>query len=123
MDGFENVTSDGGLKKKIVREGYGPTPKKGQKVQVIYEGYIADTGKLFDVCKDKDSKNSQGFEFNVGNSQVIKGWDMAVIGMKLKEESEFWIRSDYAYGKKGSPGGVVPPNSDLKFRVELRAIK
>ena len=32
------------------------------------------------------------------------------------------IRSDYGYGARGA-GGVIPPNADLTFDVELLAVK
>ena len=113
MEEYVNVTSDGGVKKKILKEGSGDTPKKGQTCVVLYKGTFKD-GKMFDESKD-------GFEFKVGIGQVIQGWDIGVLGMKLGEKSNFYIRSDYAYGKRGA-GGVIPPNTDLMFDVELKKI-
>lgn len=107
---YVNVTEDGGIKKKIVKEGTGECPKKGQKVKVHYVGTFT-SGKQFD-------KSGDPFEFNVGSQHVIKGWDIGVLGMKLNEKAEFWIRSDYAYGTRGA-GGTIPPNTDLCFTVEL----
>ena len=43
---------------------------------------------MFDESKD-------GFEFKVGIGQVIQGWDIGVLGMKLAEKSNFYNRSDY----------------------------
>ena len=82
-------------------------------VKVHYVGTFTN-GKLFD-------KSDDPFEFNVGVGQVIKGWDIGVLGMKVGEKSNFWIRSDYAYGKSGA-GGVIPPNTDLCFEVEFLGI-
>ena len=110
MEGFVDVTTDGGLKKKIVKEGNGAMPPKGKKVRVHYVGTFTN-GKLFD-------KSDDVFEFVVGVGQVIKGWDVGVMSMKVGEKAKFWIRSDYAYGKRGA-GGVIPPNCDLCFDVEL----
>ena len=110
MEGFVDVTSDGGLKKKIIKEGNGAMPPKGKKVRVHYVGTFTN-GKLFD-------KSDDVFEFVVGVGQVIKGWDVGVMSMKVGEKAKFWIRSDYAYGKRGA-GGVSPPNCDLCFDVEL----
>ena len=41
--------------------------------------------------------------------------------MSLGEEAILTITSDYGYGARGA-GGVIPPNADLVFRVELLAI-
>ena len=41
--------------------------------------------------------------------------------MSLGEKAELHITSDYGYGQVGA-GGVIPPNADLVFEVELLAI-
>ena len=38
--------------------------------------------------------------------------------MKKGEKASFYIKSDFAYGKRGA-GGVIPPDTDLLFDVEL----
>jgi FK506-binding protein 1 len=38
--------------------------------------------------------------------------------MSLGEKAMLHISSDYGYGARGA-GGVIPPNADLKFEVEL----
>lgn len=39
----------------------------------------------------------------------------------LGEKAMLRITSDYGYGPNGA-GGVIPPNADLNFEVELLAI-
>ncbi len=70
--------------------------KKGNKIKVDYEGKFED-GKVFDSSKHKD--HSHPLEFTVGEGQVIKGFDEAVIGMKKGEEKEFSIEPKGAYGE------------------------
>ena len=41
--------------------------------------------------------------------------------MKVGEKCEMYITSDYGYGPNGA-GGVIPPNADLIFEVELLEI-
>ena len=41
--------------------------------------------------------------------------------MSLGEKAKLKISSDYGYGSQGA-GGVIPPNADLVFEVELLAI-
>ena len=54
-------------------------------------------------------------------AQVIKGWDEGVMKMSLGEKATLNITSDFGYGARGA-GGVIPPNADLVFEVELLAI-
>ena len=41
--------------------------------------------------------------------------------MSLGETAMLHITSDYGYGKRGA-GGVIPPDADLDFKVELLQI-
>jgi len=49
------------------------------------------------------------------------GWDEGVAQMSLGEKANLNITSDFGYGPRGA-GGVIPPNADLNFEVELLAI-
>ena len=116
MEGFTELAgSNGNVLKKITREGTGGSPNSGANVTVEYKGYFKD-GIVFDQSKKK--KKSKPFVFKLGIGEVIKGWDVGVATMKKGECATFYIKSDYAYGKRGA-GGVIPPNTDLMFDVEL----
>ena len=116
MDGFTELSGSNGLVlKKVTRNGTGGSPRAGQQVTVEYKGYFKD-GKVFD-----QSYGRKPFVFQVGIGQVIKGWDLGVLSMKQGEKATFYIKSDYAYGKRGA-GGIIPPNTDLLFDVELLKI-
>ena len=113
MEGFTELSgAQGKVFKKITRQGNGGSPSSGTKVTCEYKGYFKD-GKVFD-----QSYGRKPFNFKVGVGQVIKGWDLGVLSMKKGEMATFYIKSDYAYGKRGA-GGVIPGNTDLMFDVEL----
>ncbi len=99
--------------KYINTYGTGLTPPNHSNVIVHYTGMFKD-GRVFDSSVSR----GQPFSFILGAGQVIRGWDMAVAGMKQGEKSRFVIPSEYAYGSNGA-GGVIPPNTDLVFDIEL----
>jgi len=113
-DGTIKVTDDGGVIKKILVKGTGwEKPKKGAEVTVHYVGTLED-GTPFDSSRERD----QPFVFKLGLGQVIKGWDTGVATMKKGEKAVFTIKSEYGYGKNGSPP-KIPANATLIFEVEL----
>mmetsp|Transcript_21874 Transcript_21874/g.23843 ORF Transcript_21874/g.23843 Transcript_21874/m.23843 type:complete len:171 (-) Transcript_21874:125-637(-) len=109
----EKLTVDGGITKKILREGKGGiTVPDDVIVKVHYIGRLAD-GTVF----DESYKRKKPFEFSIGKRNVILGWDVGVKSMKIGEVAILKCASDYAYGKNGI--GPIPPNSTLYFEVEL----
>jgi FKBP-type peptidyl-prolyl cis-trans isomerase len=105
------------LKVRDVVVGNGPEVKSGDKVEVNYTGTFLN-GQKFDSSYDRN----QTFEFLVGAGQVIRGWDLGLIGMKVGGKRELLIPSDLAYGASGSPG-AIPPNTSLRFEIELVSIE
>ncbi len=64
----------------------------GHLVSVEYVGTLA-SGEEFD-----NSKNNGPIQFVVGGNQVIKGFDAAVLGMKVNDAKKFKIAKVDAYG-------------------------
>lgn len=67
------------------------------------------------------NKKGKPFSFKAGKGQVIKGWDIGVIGMAIGGERRLTIPAHLAYGSRGLPG--IPANSTLIFDVKLLEIK
>ena len=57
----------------------------------------------------------------MGVGRVIKGWDEALLDMKVGEKRMLKIPSNLGYGSRGA-GGVIPPDATLVFYVELVTI-
>lgn len=109
---FANATTTAsGLKYVVLQEGTGAMPTATSNVKVHYTGMFLD-GKVF------DSSVQRGEPIDFGLNQVIKGWTEGVQLMKEGAKYKFYIPSNLAYGERGA-GGVIPPNTDLIFEVEL----
>jgi FKBP-type peptidyl-prolyl cis-trans isomerase len=109
-------TTPSGLQYRVLRKGTGANPKATNRVKVHYHGWL-DNGKVF------DSSYQRGESIDFGLNQVIPGWTE---GMQLVGEGgmiELVIPSDLGYGKRGTPGGPIPPDATLHFLVELLDVK
>jgi FKBP-type peptidyl-prolyl cis-trans isomerase len=130
-----DLTGDQGVLKLTTRAGIeGLRPVEKDEVYLLFNGSIE--------CLDNQStvfngKNISGVQFDssmvgpgatlprsfqVGSGNTITGWDLAVRNMSKRERATVLIRSDFAYGTMGrtTRGGVfIPPNSTLRFELEL----
>ncbi|KAJ1730207.1 peptidylprolyl isomerase fpr3 [Coemansia sp. Benny D160-2] len=102
----------GGVIAEIKQEGTGAGAKKGARVGMHYIGKLTN-GKVFD-------KNVKGkpFWFRLGAGEVIKGWDVGILGMKKGGERRLTIPAAMAYGKRGAPPDI-PANATLVFDIRL----
>jgi len=96
--------------------GEGATASTGQDITVHYAGWFAD-GTQFDSSKEKDDP----FEFTLGKSEVMAGWEEGLQGMRIGGTRRLTVPSRLAYGEAGA-GDTIPPNATLIFEVELLAI-
>ena len=71
--------------------------KKGDKIRVDYEGRL-ENGEVFD--SSMHGEHSHPLEFTAGAGEMIKGFDDAVIGMKVNEEKEIKLKPKDAYGER-----------------------
>jgi peptidylprolyl isomerase len=106
-----------GLEYWDIQVGTGAVAQSGQHVKVDYTGWLTN-GKKF----DSSVGTGRPFDFTLGASQVIKGWDEGVAGMKVGGKRQLRIPPDLAYGAAGYPP-VIPANSTLIFDVQLVDVK
>lgn len=107
-----------GLTAQDIVIGNGEAVQSGQTVVVKYVGTLED-GTVFDASDAHPDENG-GFTFPLGGGMVIKGWDLGVVGMKPGGVRELTIAPELAYGDRDL--GPIPPNSTLKFKVELTGV-
>ncbi|KAK4440981.1 Peptidyl-prolyl cis-trans isomerase FKBP15-2 [Sesamum alatum] len=89
---------------------------KGDSVKVHYTGRLTD-GIVFDSSYERGLP----FEFKLGIGQVIKGWDLGILGMCLGEKRKLTIPPTLGYGEQGAPP-TIPGGATLIFYTELVAI-
>lgn len=115
------MKNDSGLRYEDTQVGTGAEAQAGKSVTVHYTGWLDDDGKKgtkFDSSVDRGTP----FDFPLGAGRVIKGWDEGVSGMKIGGKRTLYIPSALGYGARGA-GGVIPPNANLIFDVELIEIE
>ena len=104
------------LNAQDIKVGGGEEVKNGDTVQVHYTGTLID-GTKFDSSVDR----GQPFSFTVGAGQVIKGWELGLVGMKVGGKRKLTIPANLGYGAHGVPG-TIPGNAVLIFDIELLKI-
>ena len=112
----QTVMADGIQITNIV-EGEGTEIINHSKIQVHYTGKLQD-GTKFDSSYDR----GQPFSFQIGLREVIKGWEIGLMGMKVGGKRTLIIPPELAYGDRGA-GDLIPPNATLTFDIEIVAVK
>lgn len=107
-------TTASGLKYQMLAEGSGAHPVPTDTVAVNYTGRLPD-GTVF----DSSVPTGQPAQFRL--DQIIPGWTEGLQLMRPGGRARFVIPSALAYGPRGA-GGIIPPDTDLTFDVELIAI-
>ncbi len=124
---------DSGLKVLTLESGSGEKPKVGQKVNVMYAGYLMD-GTLFDSNYEEiaqkygmfDIKRQQGGGYMPipmdysPESRLIAGFREGLLTMKVGDKVRLFIPSHLGYGPQG--GGPIPPDADLIFDLEITGL-
>jgi len=124
--------SESGLVYKIIKQGSGKKPAAGSTVYVHYAGFFED-GILFDSSYEDVNKaygkwdanraaqkGYQPFPFQAGRKDgLIPGFLEGLEKMNIGDKALLFIPSNLGYGPQGAGGGVIPPNSNLIFELEL----
>jgi peptidylprolyl isomerase len=116
-----------GLKYAITSEGSGPKPQRGQKIETSYTLWVngfpgeEDAGsKAKQIDSSKKPFGDQPFKVRAGVSQVIKGWDLALIDMREGETRKLIVPSELGYGDKGI--GPIPGKATLYFEMTMTKV-
>ena len=129
------VAQPSGIKILKLKEGNGVKPQIGSDVLVNYAGFLRATGDLFDtniaeIAKENDAYDAARaadpqygyipyawkYSPEVG---LIAGFKEALLSMKVGDRIRVFIPSALAYGKQGFGNGMIPPDADLMFEIEI----
>jgi len=92
----------------------------GRYLQMHYTGSIDESseagekGKVFDSSLDRGNT----FDFQIGQGQVIQGWDDGLVGLCKGAKVTLVIPPEKGYGESGA-GDDIPGGATLKFDVEV----
>ncbi|HZM01114.1 MAG TPA: FKBP-type peptidyl-prolyl cis-trans isomerase [Planctomycetota bacterium] len=109
----ELTTTPSGLKYLVLREGSGTPPTPGGRFTAHYCGWYT-SGEVF------DSSYSRNEPLSYPVSQMIPGWQEALVMMKPGSEYILVVTPELGYGVAGGNG--IPPDSTLVFRMELLSV-
>lgn len=112
LEGFTPVTQVDKLEIIDLKPGDGEEAVAGATVTAHYTGALAKTGIIF------ESSHDSGQPATFPLSDVIKGWQEGVPGMKVGGKRRLIIPASLAYGETGSPP-AIGPNEPLVFDIEL----
>jgi len=111
---MENLTEDGGVKKRMKKPGGGEAVMDGALVHIHYNGYLEHHDEPFDSTRLRNKKTV----VQLDKGHLIPGLEIGIKSMKMNEVSCFLITHPYAFGDMGCPPRV-PPQSMVFFEVEL----
>jgi FKBP-type peptidyl-prolyl cis-trans isomerase len=101
--------------------GTGAVAETGKVALIHFTGWIDNNGikgkKFFD-----SRPQGQPVAFKIGTDGVIAGWNIGVVGMQAGGRRMLMIPSELAYGDRGA-AGLVPPNADLIYVIELIEVR
>jgi FKBP-type peptidyl-prolyl cis-trans isomerase len=97
--------------------GTGAEAVNGKSLDMRYTGRLTN-GNTFD-----SNVGRAVFTFTLGAGQVIPGWDLGLVGMKVGGKRRLVIGSTLAYANQSPDPRTIPQNSTLVFDVELVAVR
>jgi peptidylprolyl isomerase len=110
-----NTAAPTTLQVKTLIKGTGPVVKKGQYIVVQYTGVNWRTKKVFDSSWSR----SEPFATEIGEGQVIPGWDTGLVGQTVGSRVLLVIPPKDGYGTAGSSAAGIKGTDTLVFAVDI----
>jgi FKBP-type peptidyl-prolyl cis-trans isomerase len=103
------------LEVKTLIKGTGPVVKKGQYIVVQYTGVNYRTKKVFDSSWSR----SEPWATEIGEGQVIPGWDTGLVGQTVGSRVLLVIPPKEGYGTAGSSSAGIKGTDTLVFAIDI----
>jgi len=100
---------------KTLLKGTGPVVKKGQYIVVQYTGVNWRTKKVFDSSWSR----SEPWATEIGEGQVIPGWDTGLVGQTVGSRVLLVIPPKDGYGTAGSSSAGIKGTDTLVFAIDI----
>jgi FKBP-type peptidyl-prolyl cis-trans isomerase len=98
--------------------GNGIAAELGDELTVEYTGWLYDANQPQNKGLQFDSSRGRApLTFTLGASDVIAGWDLGLVGLRVGGVRRLVIPPTLAYGENRR--GVIPGNATLVFDIEL----
>jgi FKBP-type peptidyl-prolyl cis-trans isomerase len=98
----------------------------GKYVTVHYIGRIDNSSETGEPWFEFDNSHKRGraFEFQIGQGQVLPGWEQGLIGLCEGASLEMVVPPELAYGRngKGQKTGI-PGYATLHFDLEIVSVR
>ena len=86
----------------------------GQIVRVHYTATLEGSKKPFEDSRER----GRAFEFKLGASQVVPGWENVIRTMTFGQRAEVTMEPQCTYGDRGHPP-VIPPGATIIFDIQF----
>lgn len=122
------IETKSGLLYVVTEKGGNIKPTQEQNILVEYAGFLED-GTLFDTSNAEVAKSFgvhnpqrpyQPISYQLRNKTgLIPGFLEGLEQLNFGDKAILYIPSYLAYGERGAAGGVIPPNANIIFEVQL----
>jgi FKBP-type peptidyl-prolyl cis-trans isomerase len=114
--GSQTVTGPTEITVEEITVGNGATAAVGDVVTVHYTLFLAN-GTRIESSYDTGQPLPP---FQIGGGRVIPGFERGVLGMRVGGKRRVTVPPSLGYGAQQN--GSIPPNSTLRFEIELVSI-
>lgn len=110
--------NDNGIRKVLKQDGYGDEyPNSGDTVTLRYRAYYGDEINA-EYEFDSSYKDNKDFRYEVCRGKVVRGFELAVLTMRVGERAIIYLKPEYAFGRSGAPP-KVPRDTSVIFDTTI----